>query len=89
MYKAAFFDEPAIKVDLTKKEQVVIKEEPGVITYAYLPQYSHTISHTRHHSLIQYLRKETGLKIRQIFPATFDEHMKMVGQNKHTLLIVK
>ena len=75
-------NESAIKVDLTKKEEVVLKEEPGVITYAYLPQYSHTISHTRHHLLIQYLKKETGLNIRQIFPDTFDEHMKMVGQQK-------
>ncbi|MBC8442110.1 MAG: phosphate/phosphite/phosphonate ABC transporter substrate-binding protein [Deltaproteobacteria bacterium] len=75
-------DESVIRVDLTAKEQVMIKEEPEVITYAYLPQYSHTISHTRHHSLIQYLRKETGLNIKQIFPDTFDEHMKMVGQKK-------
>ncbi|MBU0463826.1 MAG: phosphate/phosphite/phosphonate ABC transporter substrate-binding protein [Proteobacteria bacterium] len=75
-------DGSAIKVDLTKKEMVILKEEPDVITYAYLPQYSHTVSHTRHHSLIQYLRKETGLNIKQIFPDTFDEHMKMVGQKK-------
>jgi phosphonate transport system substrate-binding protein len=75
-------NESAIKVDLTEREQVILKEEHGVITYAYLPQYSHTISHFRHHSLIQYLRKETGLNIKQIFPDTFDEHMKMVGQEK-------
>ena len=75
-------DESAIKVDLDIKEQVILKEEPGIITYAYLPQYSHTVSHTRHHSLIQYLRKETGLNIKQIFPDTFDQHMKMVGQKK-------
>ena len=75
-------DESIIKVNLNKKEQVVFKEEPGVITYAYLPQYSHRVSYIRHHSLIEYLQKETGLKIRQIFPDTFDRHMKMVGQNK-------
>ncbi len=75
-------DESAIKVDLTKKEMVILKEEPDVITYAYLPQYSHTVSHIRHHSLIQYLRKETGLNIKQIFPDTFEQHMKMVGQKK-------
>ncbi|MBU8848819.1 MAG: phosphate/phosphite/phosphonate ABC transporter substrate-binding protein [Desulfobacterales bacterium] len=75
-------DESAIKVDLSIKEQIILQEEPSVITYAYLPQYSHTVSHTRHHSLIQYLRKETGLNIKQIFPDTFDEHMKMVGQGK-------
>jgi len=75
-------DEPAVKVNLNIKEQVTLKEESGVITYAYLPQYSHTVSYTRHHPLIQYLRKETGLNIKQIFPDTFDQHMKMVGQNK-------
>ena len=75
-------DEYVTKVDLSIREQVILKEEPGVVTYAYLPQYSHTVSHTRHHSLIQYLRKETGLNIKQIFPDTFDQHMKMVGQKK-------
>ncbi|WP_300455351.1 phosphate/phosphite/phosphonate ABC transporter substrate-binding protein [Desulfobacula sp.] len=75
-------DESAIPVDLTITEQVILKEELGVVTYAYLPQYSHTVSHTRHHALVQYLRKETGLNIKQIFPDTFDQHMKMVGQEK-------
>ena len=75
-------DEPAIKVDLSKKEQVSLKEEADVITYAYLPQYSHTVSYQRHHMLVEYLRKETGLNIKQIFPDTFEQHMKMVGQGK-------
>ncbi|OQY50418.1 MAG: phosphonate ABC transporter substrate-binding protein [Desulfobacteraceae bacterium 4572_89] len=75
-------NEPVVKVDLNKKEQIILKEEPGMITYAYLPQYSHSVSHTRHHSLIQYLRKQTGLNIKQIFPDTFDQHMEMVGQKK-------
>lgn len=75
-------DESVIKVDLNIKEQVIFEEEPDVINYAYLPQYSHTISYTRHHAIIQYLRKETGLNIKQIFPDTFDQHMKMVGQKK-------
>jgi len=75
-------DESVTKVDLSKREQIILKEEPSAVTYAYLPQYSHTVSHTRHHSLIQYLRKETGLNIKQIFPDTFDQHMKMVGQKK-------
>ncbi|MCK5348936.1 MAG: phosphate/phosphite/phosphonate ABC transporter substrate-binding protein [Desulfobacula sp.] len=75
-------EEPPHKIDLSKKEPVSLREEEKVITYAYLPQYSHTVSHTRHHALIQYLRKETGLNIKQIFPDTFDQHMKMVGQKK-------
>jgi len=75
-------NEPVVKVDLTVKKRVILKEEPDIVTYAYLPQYSHTVSYTRHHALIQYLRKETGLNIKQIFPDTFDQHMKMVGQNE-------
>ncbi|CCK78591.1 phosphate/phosphite/phosphonate ABC transporter substrate-binding protein [Desulfobacula toluolica] len=75
-------NESAVTVDLTITEQVTLQEEPGVVTYAYLPQYSHTESYMRHHSLVQYLQKETKLNIRQIFPDTFDEHMKMVGQKK-------
>ncbi len=75
-------DESVIKVDLDIKEQVIFEEETDVINYAYLPQYSHTISYTRHHAIIKYLRKQTGLNIRQIFPDTFDQHMKMVGQKK-------
>jgi phosphonate transport system substrate-binding protein len=82
VFPACGEDEPVVRVDLKKTEQVILKEEAGVITYAYLPQYSHTISHSRHHALIQYLRKETGLNIRQIFPDTFDQHMRMVGQKK-------
>jgi phosphonate transport system substrate-binding protein len=75
-------EEPAMKVDLSKKEQVSLKEEADVITYAYLPQYSHTVSYQRHHLLVEFLRKETGLNIKQIFPDTFDQHMTMVGQGK-------
>ena len=73
---------PAHKVNLTEKEQVAIREEKNVVTYAYLPQYSHTVSYQRHHLLVEFLRRETGLNIKQIFPDTFDEHMKMVGQGK-------
>jgi phosphonate transport system substrate-binding protein len=82
MFVGCTQDEPAIKVDLDKKEQVNLKEEADVITYAYLPQYSHTVSYQRHHLLIEFLRKETGFNIKQIFPDTFDQHMTMVGQGK-------
>lgn len=75
-------DEYAIKVDLTVREEVSFKEESDRITYAYLPQYSHSESYTRHNLLINYLRKETGLNIQQVFPDTFDQHIKMVGQKK-------
>jgi len=75
-------DGQAVKVDLNKKEPVNLKEPSDVITYAYLPQYSHTVSYQRHHLLVEYLRKETSLNIKQIFPDTFEQHMKMVSQNK-------
>ncbi len=79
---ACSLEEPERKVDLARKEKVSIREENNAITYAYLPQYSHTVSYQRHHSLVEFLRVETGLNIKQIFPDTFDEHMKMVGQGK-------
>ena len=75
-------EEPANRVDLSKKEQLGRKEEANLITYAYLPQYSHTVSYQRHHLLVEYLRKETGLNIRQVFPETFNKHMEMVGLGK-------
>ena len=75
-------DEQALKVDLSKKEPVNLRETSDVITYAYLPQYSHTVSYQRHHRLIEYLCKKTGLHIQQIFPDTFEQHIKMVGQGK-------
>ena len=82
MFVGCSEDEPVIKVDLSKKEQISLKEEADVITYAYLPQYSHTVSYQRHHLLVEFLRKETGLNIKQIFPDTFEQHMKMVGHGK-------
>jgi len=50
-------EEQPVKIDMSKKEQVRLKEEADVITYAYLPQYSHTVSFQRHHLLIEFLRK--------------------------------
>lgn len=74
--------EPAFKVDLSKKEQVVKKTETGVITYAYLPQYSHMVSYRRHRLLLEYLRRQTGLNLKQVFPDTFDQHLEMVGRGQ-------
>ena len=74
-------DETAVPIDLSLREEVaVIPEADQVLTYAYLPQFSHTVSFQRHHLLIRYLEAQTGLRIRQVFPDTFDEHMRMVGQ---------
>lgn len=74
--------ETPVLVDLSKKEDVSPEEEAFSITYAYLPQFSHRVSFERHNPLVQYLKNETGLPLRQVFPDTFDEHMKMVGQEK-------
>lgn len=75
-------EQPAQRIDLSKREKVILREDENIITYAYLPQYSHTVSYHRHHLLVEYLRKETGLNVKQIFPDTFNEHIKMVGQGR-------
>jgi phosphonate transport system substrate-binding protein len=75
-------DEPVITVDLSKRAKLVAPLRKEAITYAYLPQYSHTISFKRHRALLEYLRETTGLPLRQIFPDTFDEHIKMVGRGE-------
>ena len=75
-------EEPASKVDLSLRETPRMQQNAGDITYAYLPQYSHTVSYQKHRRLVDYLRAATGLNIRQIFPDNFGKHMKMVGQCK-------
>jgi phosphonate transport system substrate-binding protein len=72
--------EPAKKVDLSKRQEVTVYRPENAITYAYLPQYTHTVSYERHHLILEYLSKTTGLNFRQVFPDTFDEHMNMVGR---------
>jgi phosphonate transport system substrate-binding protein len=67
-------------VDLSEREEVTVYRPENAITYAYLPQYAHTVSYERHHLVIEYLSRTTGLTIRQVFPDTFDEHMHMVGR---------
>jgi phosphonate transport system substrate-binding protein len=68
------------KIDLSQREEVTLYRPENAITYAYLPQYTHTVSYKRHHLVIDYLTNATGLTIRQVFPDTFDEHMHMVGR---------
>lgn len=74
--------EPVIYVDLSKREEVMAPHITEAITYAYLPQYSHSISYQRHRALLRYLRETTGLPLRQIFPDTFDEHIAMVERGE-------
>jgi phosphonate transport system substrate-binding protein len=68
------------KVDLSKRQDINVRSATAALTYAYLPQYSHKVSYQRHHLLVEYLARSTGLTIRQIFPDTFDEHLNMVGR---------
>jgi len=73
-------EEEARRVDLTKVQDLPRAKPEDAVTYAYLPQYAHTVSYQRHHLVMDYLTRTTGLKIRQVFPDTFDEHMHMVGR---------
>ncbi|WP_437179101.1 phosphate/phosphite/phosphonate ABC transporter substrate-binding protein [Pseudodesulfovibrio alkaliphilus] len=74
--------EPAVEVDLTRRERLVAPQRQKTITYAYLPQYSRTVSFQRHRALLEYLRVTTGLPLHQVFPDTFDEHVKMVQRGE-------
>jgi phosphonate transport system substrate-binding protein len=71
-----------VKIDMSQREEVSPGKRQPVITYAYLPQFSHTVSFERHHLMVQYLSDATGLNIQQIFPETFHEHMLMLSQGK-------
>jgi phosphonate transport system substrate-binding protein len=75
-------DEPVTYVDLSKREEIVIQAPAKALTYAYLPQYSHTVSYERHKLLVEYLQQATGMPIRQIFPGTFEEHVQMVERGE-------
>ena len=75
-------DEKPIRVSLDSRQEIAFKPQQPAITYAYLPQYSHSESFQRHQLLVAYLIEETGLPIRQVFPDTFDHHVNMFGQGK-------
>ena len=75
-------DEKPARVDFSKRETVGYEEPAHTITYAYVPQYFHRVSFERHDPLIQHLKRETGLPIRQVFPDSFDEFIRMTGQGK-------
>ncbi|KJS03635.1 MAG: phosphonate ABC transporter substrate-binding protein [Desulfobulbaceae bacterium BRH_c16a] len=74
--------EEAVEVSLDKRQEITFRPQLPAITYAYLPQYSNTESFQRHHRLVEYLAKQTGLPIRQVFPDSFADHISMFGQGK-------
>ena len=75
-------DEPVVRVDLANRVEVTLAQPAKAVTYAYLPQYSHSISFERHWRLVERLAAATGLHIRQVFPDTFDAHIKMVERGE-------
>ncbi len=83
LYGGCSRDEAPRIIDFSQREEITIATPAANrLTYAYLPQFSHAVSFQRHHRLVNYLREKTGLDVVQIFPDTFDEHMRMVGQGK-------
>lgn len=75
-------DEDAVRVDLSKREEPTMRQLPKAVTYAYLPQYAHTVSYERHRLLLDYIGRATGIPLRQIFPDTFEEHVRMVERGE-------
>ncbi|WP_027182738.1 phosphate/phosphite/phosphonate ABC transporter substrate-binding protein [Desulfovibrio inopinatus] len=75
-------EEATVVVDLSKRERLEAPVRPFDLTYAYLPQYTHEVSFQRHHDLVVYLQKQTGLRVRQVYPDTFDDHMTMVHKGR-------
>jgi phosphonate transport system substrate-binding protein len=75
-------NEESVRVSLDKRQEITLRPQAPAITYAYLPQYSHTESFQRHNQLVEYLSRETGLPLRQVFPDTFDNFISMFGQGK-------
>lgn len=74
--------EPVVVVDMGKVESVSPPGQEAAVTYAYLPQYSHSVSFERHRRLLTYLRAKTGLNIRQVFSDSFAEHIQMVDRGE-------
>lgn len=68
------------KVDLSRRANLTAPRAASAITYAYLPQYSHSVSYARHHLLVQHLARRTGLDFRQIFPDTFADHIRLMAE---------
>ncbi|NLW81960.1 MAG: phosphate/phosphite/phosphonate ABC transporter substrate-binding protein [Desulfovibrionales bacterium] len=75
-------NEPVVTVDMFRVETVSPPGHDKAVTYAYLPQYSHSVSFERHRRLLEYLRHKTGVPFRQVFPDTFAEHIRMVERGE-------
>ena len=73
---------PVKKIDLSQRRPIHTRTELDSLTYACLPQYSHRVSFSRHHLLVETIAEKTGLAIRQVFPDSFEEHIQMVAAGK-------
>lgn len=71
-----------ISVSLDKRQVIILRPPAPAVTYAYLPQYSNTESFRRHHQLVEYLSRETGIPLRQVFPESFNNYISMFGQGQ-------
>ena len=71
MIAACTENESVVTVDMSKVESAAPLGPASAITYAYLPQYSHSVSFERHRRLLEHLRHKTGLSLRQVFPNTW------------------
>jgi phosphonate transport system substrate-binding protein len=74
--------EEPVNISLDQRHEITFRPQLPAITYAYLPQYSHTESFQRHNRLVEYLSEQTELPMRQVFPDTFDNYISMFGQGK-------
>jgi phosphonate transport system substrate-binding protein len=74
--------EEAVKISLDKRQEISVRPKLPAITYAYLPQYSHTESFKRHQRLVEYLAEQADLPMRQVFPDSFAHHVSMFGEGK-------
>ncbi|SHN70434.1 phosphate/phosphite/phosphonate ABC transporter substrate-binding protein [Desulfovibrio litoralis] len=67
-----------LNVDFKQHAYFNVTQPVKTLTYAVLPQYSRTITYQKYDAFVDYLRKSTHLRIKQIFPANFEEHLRMI-----------
>lgn len=69
-------------VDLTQREFLSMSRSADAITYAVLPQYSRLTTYENNADFVEYLQKATGLRVVQVFPANFQEHLRMLKRGE-------
>ncbi len=69
-------------VNLAQREFMGMSRPNDAITYAVLPQYSRLVTYEKNADFVEYLHKITGLRVVQVFPASFQEHLKMLKRGE-------